>query len=182
MDQTHLLAIFSLKNDTELGDPLPRDIVVIVTDLTSAEDILRLEQAGAKIFRPPYSLRDILPSRAAWNEIFHHMWDKLWVFALTDYDRVLYLDSDMVLNRPVHPVWDSVNSWPEHGLSATADCQDPKQVPMRDGPYFNAGFMMIRPNQTLLEELLQVDLTDDVLEFAEQVRRLDFWLPSWSVT
>lgn len=97
------------------------------------------------------------------------MWDKIWVWALTDYDRVLYLDSDIVFNRPVYPVWDDPHAWPEHGLAATADWQGIRSVPMPDGPYFNWGFMMVRPNMTMVEEIIKVDMGDHTLQWPDQV-------------
>lgn len=63
MEHCHLLTIFGFKHDTELCDPLNRDVIVMVTEFTDSEDIIRMEEAGAKIFRAPYSLKSIMPTR-----------------------------------------------------------------------------------------------------------------------
>ncbi|KAI9634640.1 nucleotide-diphospho-sugar transferase [Dioszegia hungarica] len=168
MDYCHLLTLFSLKTDTELRDPSNRDVVVMVTNQTAEADIQQLERAGAKIFRVPHSLRNVFPHRDSWPETYHYVWDKVWAFALTEYDRVLYMDSDMVFNRPIHPIWESRNSMPEHRLAATADWQGVYQTPMPDGPYFNSGFMMIRPDQQTFEEILRVDLSESSLQWPDQ--------------
>lgn len=162
MDNAHLLTIFGLNRDAELRDPCNRDIIVIVTNSTSPADVKRLEEAGALIFHVPYSLRGLLPTRDGWPERYYYVWDKLWVFTLTDYDRVLYLDSDITFNRPIHPIWDDPNAWPEH-LASTSDLKDygPHESPIADAPYFNSGLMMVRPNMTTFDDLLNVEFTDE---------------------
>lgn len=163
-----MLTLFGLLIDAELRDPTNRDVVVIVTNLTTSEDIRAIEAIGAKVFRPPYLLQDIMPSRAGWVESYQHLWDKLWILGLEEYDRVLYLDADTVFNKAVWPVWDEAESQAETGLAATADGHNGERWDL-DGNYLNSGFMMVRPNLTMLEEITRVDMGNHPLGAPDQV-------------
>lgn len=92
---------------------------------------------------------------------------------MTDWTRLMYLDSDQLLALPIHELWDDPNANPIHGLAAFSDPGIGEHpVPMEDMDYLNAGFMLIKPSRKLFEELLQVTDFDPMM--MEQVSSVFF--------
>ena len=80
---------------------------------------------------------------------FRASWQKLHLFTLTQYDQILYLDSDIVLLKDISPIF---------GIRAFAS------VPMScnerlDLASINGGLLLIRPNLTQYDELLALATT-----------------------
>lgn len=160
-----LLTLFGLMVDPELRDPHHRDVVVIVTNQTDPDQVLQIRDTGAKVFHAPYELEHLMPFRETWHEAWRHTFDKLWLWALTDYERVLYLDADTIFNKPIWPVWDEPEARAESGFASAEDGH------MGDRPgYFNSGFMLLRPNMTTFEEIIHWEISDDdPMIFPDQV-------------
>lgn len=159
MDQWYLrsalILIFALKIDPKFRDPKNRDIVVLVSHLTSAADISALEEAGAITREIPYFIDSLFPSVEETLDRYRYTFNKIWAWDMEEYERVLYMDADLILNRPMGDIWDDPHAWPESGLAATPDYWINDQ-----GVYFNSGLLMLRPNRTILEELKKVELDD----------------------
>lgn len=159
-----LIMIFALTTDPKFKDRQGRDVVVLTSNLTSDADVTELEAAGATVRPIPYFIDGLFPSVGETLARYKYTFNKIWVWDLEEYDRVLYMDTDMVLVRPLEDVWMDPHAWPESGLAATADI-----IANPDGSYFNSGFMMVRPNKAVFEELKTVEL-DDVF-YPDQVSR-----------
>lgn len=82
-----------------------------------------------------------------WNTIFQ----KLWVFALTEYDKVVYLDGDLFIVKNPDELFD----YPHLSF-----CQDPAitfKVPKWEGfTSINAGVMVIEPFEPVFDDLIGI--------------------------
>lgn len=82
---------------------------------------------------------------------FRDQYTKLRIWSLIQYDRVLYLDADTLVIRDINEL-----------LTGTIfdDDQDSLLAAVEDvwqgqiGPNFNAGVLLIRPNQTIFDDML----------------------------
>lgn len=91
-----------------------------------------------------------------WSGVF----EKLLVFSLTQFEKLVYLDSDMIVLRNL----DHLFGWP-HMSGVAADI-----VPGRSPPvYLNAGLMVIEPQEDLTARLL--DSVEEVFESEKSWRR-----------
>ncbi|KAF8693425.1 hypothetical protein HU200_038819 [Digitaria exilis] len=103
-----------------------RDMVALVDESTiSARHRSALEAAGWKV-RPIRRIRNPRASTDAYNE---WNYSKFWLWSLTEYDRVIFLDADLLVQRPMEPLF----AMPE--VSATGN----------DGARFNSGVMVVEP-------------------------------------
>lgn len=85
-------------------------------------------------------------------------YSKLHVFNFTQYSRIIYLDNDMTLTKPLTPLWDTPEAHPGTGLAACGWNEGQHEHPPRtDGHFdFNAGSFVTSPDEGLFRELLQV--------------------------
>jgi xylan alpha-glucuronosyltransferase len=102
-----------------------RDMVALVDETISARHRAALEAAGWKV-RTIRRIRNPRASRDAYNE---WNYSKFWLWTLTEYDRVIFLDADLLVQRPMEPLF----AMPE--VSATGN----------HGAYFNSGVMVVEP-------------------------------------
>ena len=176
-----------------VGSPYP--FVVVVTPTISAEDRALLAADGCLVrevapIRPPAGLRDSYA-----NARFAEVWTKLAVWTLTEFERLVVLDADMLVVRNMDELFDldlgparvaachacrcNPNriasypaSWTPAGCAYTylASAEPGTAVDVVD-PYFNGGILVLRPDlatfDALVRELAAVeDLSRYV--FAEQ--------------
>jgi alpha-N-acetylglucosamine transferase len=88
-----------------------------------------------------------------WKDVLN----KLFVFNMTHYERVLCLDADICLNKALTTFWDTPESWPEHGLAARSGAwEDHPSPPGHCKDELNSGFFLAVPSNHLFENLLQV--------------------------
>ncbi|KAL6634166.1 hypothetical protein ACP70R_026837 [Stipagrostis hirtigluma subsp. patula] len=104
-----------------------RDMVALVDETISARHRGALEAAGWKV-RAIRRIRNPRASPDAYNE---WNYSKFWLWTLTEYDRVVFLDADLLVQRPMEPLF----AMPE--VSATGN----------NGTYFNSGVMVVEPCQ-----------------------------------
>lgn len=102
-----------------------RDMVALVDETISARHRGALEAAGWKV-RTIRRIRNPRASRDAYNE---WNYSKFWLWTLTEYERVIFLDADLLVQRPMEPLF----AMPE--VSATGN----------HGAYFNSGVMVVEP-------------------------------------
>ncbi|OCF41900.1 hypothetical protein I317_04310 [Kwoniella heveanensis CBS 569] len=161
--------MFQTMYDPKTLDPsvVHRDFVVVTAPGVPDRQKDRLRAEGA-IIKP----RDAITSLPEDDENPESRWlqtyTKLHTFNLTQYDRVLYLDADIFLVRSLKEVWDDANAWPSSGLAAMSETWEGEdhEIPIPPASTFNSGFMMIRPNATTLDQILQV--TDYNAHFTDQ--------------
>lgn len=82
---------------------------------------------------------------------FRDQYTKLRIWSLIDYDRVLYLDADTLVIRDINELFTrTIFEDDQDGLLAAVEDVWQGQI----GPNFNAGVLLIRPNQTIFEDML----------------------------
>ena len=140
-----LVLLYSLRETNTLTEDI--DFVVLLTGEISQDSTQKLTTNGA-IFvnvtnvpqidrRAPAAFKDRYATRS-WL-----MFAKLNVFGMTQYDRILYLDADILVLKSLRHLFDDTNKFI---LSA---------IPEKRGlePEFNAGFLVLKPNSTLLDDM-----------------------------
>ncbi|XP_040377160.1 UDP-glucuronate:xylan alpha-glucuronosyltransferase 1 [Oryza brachyantha] len=111
-----------------------RDMVALVDETISARHRAALEAAGWKV-RPIRRVRNPRAAADAYNE---WNYSKFWLWALTEYDKVVFLDADLLVQRPMEPLF----AMPE--VSATGN----------HGTLFNSGVMVVEPCNCTLRLLM----------------------------
>ena len=187
-----------------VGSPYP--LVVVVTPEIGAHDRELLADEGCLLrvvepVRPPAGLRDSYA-----NARFAEVWTKLAVWGLTEFERLVVLDADMLVTRNMDELFDL-----DLGDDEIAACHACRCNPLRIAtypagwtpascaythleahdeagaaadPYFNGGTLVLRPDgrvlARLLDELARVeDLTRYV--FAEQDFLNEHFRGRWQV-
>lgn len=160
--------MFQLKYDPLTLDPHPKDFVVITTPGVPEWQLEQLREEGAIIASRP--LIDHLPLPEKGISRYAEVYTKLFIFNLTDYERVLFVDADQLMVKPLTRIWDDPNAWPESGMAACGESKSAwdHPTPIEDQNYFNSGFMLARPDEKTFNELLQEKDFDPW--FPEQVR------------
>ncbi|KQJ99881.1 putative UDP-glucuronate:xylan alpha-glucuronosyltransferase 3 isoform X1 [Brachypodium distachyon] len=110
---------------TSSAPDVQRDMVALVDETISSRHRAALELAGWKV-RTIRRIRNPRASPDAYNE---WNYSKFWLWTLTDYSRVVFLDADLLVQRAMDPLF----AMPE--LSATGN----------HGTLFNSGVMVIEP-------------------------------------
>ncbi|BAS79213.1 Os02g0556000 [Oryza sativa Japonica Group] len=122
-----LVAAQSIRMASASGAPSEpeRDMVALVDETISARHRGALEAAGWKV----RAIRRVRNPRAAADAYNEWNYSKFWLWSLTEYDRVVFLDADLLVQRPMSPLF----AMPE--VSATAN----------HGTLFNSGVMVVEP-------------------------------------
>ena len=150
------LLLFQFKHDPLTYDPT-RDFIVLTTPHIplAVEDQLRAE--GAIVIRKELILNMPGQHDANGSHVWKDQYTKLHAFNLTQYERVLFLDNDMMISKPLDEIWDDPGSWPDAGLASTSqNGADHPHPPENTYHEFNGGFWMARPDEELFKTLLQV--------------------------
>jgi alpha-N-acetylglucosamine transferase len=156
--------LFGYKYDHDTRDP-SRDVVVMTTPQVplGVEELLRSE--GAIISR-----NDLITSIPSTLDVhgdqrYKDMYNKLHIWSLTQYERVLYTDADCLMTRSLKGIWDE----PEARGVALASRTLTNSV--LGDTYLDAGFLLARPDRKMFEELLLVRDFAGHLGDMEQVSR-----------
>ena len=150
------LLTFQFKHDPVTMDP-DRDFVVLTTPHIPLGLEEQLRREGATVER-----RELIRGMPGeldpyGSEQWKDQYSKLHVFNLTMYERILFLDSDMVINQPMQGIWEDQAAWPKSGLASTGGNNfDHPTPPLNDRDDFNGGFWLVRPSADLFETLLKV--------------------------
>jgi alpha-N-acetylglucosamine transferase len=169
-------------------------LVVVVTAGIGAEDRALLAADGCLLrevepIRPPSGLRDSYA-----NARFAEVWTKLAVWRLTEFERLVVLDADMLVTQDMDELFDLAldddeiaachacrcnpnriptypASWTPAGCAYTAVAASGDGAQAVTDPYFNGGTLVLRPDQRIFDDLMAElagveDLTRYV--FAEQ--------------
>jgi alpha-N-acetylglucosamine transferase len=82
---------------------------------------------------------------------FRDQYTKLRIWSMIDYDRVLYLDADTVVIRDINELlMGTIFENNQDGLLGAVEDVWQGQI----GPNFNAGVLLIRPNETIFNDML----------------------------
>ncbi|OIT33188.1 PREDICTED: putative UDP-glucuronate:xylan alpha-glucuronosyltransferase 5 [Nicotiana attenuata] len=111
-----------------------KDLVLLADDSISPKSLLGLRSAGWKIKK----IKRIRSPHAEKNAYNEWNYSKLRIWQLSEYDKVIFIDSDFVVFRNI----DQFFSYPE--LSAAGN----------DGYIFNSGVMIIEPSKCKFQNLM----------------------------
>ena len=133
-----------------------RDVVVLAQTGVSQSRIRQLEHEGAIVIpvQPLHFPTVTEPGDERWRDAL----SKLHAFNLTQYTRLLLLDADLWIVRPIHGIWaETPANQEDKGLMALGDGHSHRlhPIPMPNDPPFNAGFMLLYPPTDLFGELLR---------------------------
>ncbi|WWC96863.1 hypothetical protein V866_003738 [Kwoniella sp. B9012] len=158
------LLIYQLLHDPLTRDATSsRDVVILTTPHIhmDTEDLLKKE--GAVVQRVELLDGFDLPDEV--NGHWKDQYTKLNIFNLTTYNKILYLDNDVLLLKSLEDIWNSEGSDILHGIGGVGENSKiylqnsdlrilpPEGLEVQDKDYLNAGFMLIRPEERLFESL-----------------------------
>lgn len=181
-------------------------LVVMVTDNIDAATRQSLEQQGCLLrdvqaIGPESNLKQSYA-----NARFSEVWTKLAAWKLTEFERVVFLDADMLVIRNMDELFDLTLK--EEGIAACHACRcNPNKIPSypkswrpencfysycrglehTEEPeevdnYLNAGFLVLTPDEAVYEDMLQkLAGLDDLSRylFAEQDFLNDYFHQRW---
>jgi len=177
----YLVGVRTLRASLERsGSPHP--LVVMVTDDIDGPSRRVLEDDGCLLrpvepLRPPSNLQDSYA-----NARFAEVWTKLAAWQLTEFERVVFLDADMLVTQNMDELF-SLELAPGTIAACHACRCNPNRIythctgldhttePESVDDYLNGGFLVLTPDQTVYAALLQRMAEVDDLErypFAEQ--------------
>ena len=139
--------IRALRTEYPIGNPTT-DLLLISLESTSRETVdslvrkyqLKLITLGEqqRLFVTP----DTYTSPTQYRD----QWVKLWLWNMTDYDLVLYIDADHYIRKPMAPLFEICKG---HAISATidstGDINQDRSLGISD-LYFNAGLIVLEPS------------------------------------
>ena len=127
------------------------EFVVIVNELIDEEIINKLKEKEYKIInRKSIDCSSFISNKGYYN-YWTHTFDKFHVFDLIEYDKIVYLDSDLYILKNIDELFDLPNL--SGAISGKAAC------PEWDG--VNSGLLVIVPEKDLSKELYDVVLFHD---------------------
>ncbi|KAL3425303.1 Glycogenin-1-like protein 2 [Phlyctema vagabunda] len=161
-----------------LHDPITRTtsnipfIVLVTTDVPQSDRHI-LEQDGATVIEvEPVNIDWIKPGRERWA----HVMDKLHVFELTQFEKILLLDTDVVVVKPLDAIFQDPATQISTNLEMANKIRDdeapqPYEYMMagNSGPYtaehpypaprgdrLNAGFVILKPSVDMFNHYISV--------------------------
>ncbi|MDQ2756893.1 MAG: glycosyltransferase family 8 protein [Actinomycetota bacterium] len=186
------------------GTPYP--LVVLLTDDIDAADRQVLQDDGCllHVVEPLRPAKGLEGSYA--NARFAQVWTKLAAWQLTDYERVVFLDADMLVTQNMDELF-SIDL-PAGAIAATHACRcNPNRIasypaswtpqncfythcrglehtsePAVVDSYLNGGFLVLAPDDAVYEQMLQqLAQLDDLTSypFAEQDFLNEFYEGRW---
>jgi alpha-N-acetylglucosamine transferase len=201
----YIIGVRALRASLErVGSPYP--LVVAVTDGIGPHDRALLEADGCLLrdvepLRPPTGLQDSYA-----NARFAEVWTKLGVWRLTEFERLVVLDADMLVTRNMDELFDLALDEDEIAACHACRCNpnriasypaswtpqncfythcrgiDHTEEPDEVDNYFNGGFLVIEPDHEAFTSMLTrlSGLTDlSQYQFAEQDFLNEFFAGRW---
>ncbi|KAH8745607.1 nucleotide-diphospho-sugar transferase [Hyaloscypha sp. PMI_1271] len=161
-----------------LHDPITRTqknipFVVLVTTDVPQQDRDRLTRDGATIIEvSPIKIGWIKPGRDRWARVM----DKLGVLKLTQFEKVLLLDSDVVIVKPLDAIFEDPAAQLSRNLGRADKIREDEAVqpatyimagnagpteaehpyPAPRGGRLNAGFVLLKPSLQMFEHYMSV--------------------------
>jgi hypothetical protein len=161
---------FALTRDPLTADPVKRDFLVIVTERTPEWVKWELRTEGANLVET--DVIEGLGGSFGEDDRYRDVYTKLYVWNMTQYDRILFLDGDTFLVKPIHEIWDDPNADPPSGLASLSDAWTPDHdTPIPDHDYLNSGLLLLRTSMQIFKELCLVRDFDP--SYPDQVSELD---------
>lgn len=149
--ENYLKGVIGLFESLKLTNPKYNNYVVVVNEKINNETISILESYGylvikrKSIFIPETVLsKNNKLNMTRWNYTF----DKFNIFELTEFDKIIYLDSDMYIARNIDELFECKD------MSCVAAGQSMKGN--EDWINLNSGLMVIEPKKELIREFIKI--------------------------
>lgn len=124
------------------------NFVVIINESISNESKDKLLQSGYDVvLKPKISIPDIIKSTNIEFPHWSNTFDKFSIFDLTDYDKLVYLDSDIYVARNIDELFDKPHM--------SAVCAGKSYPGNESWEGLNSGVMVIKPQIGIKEDLIQ---------------------------
>ena len=152
----YLLALLVLGSSLEQhASRLPRLLMALENVRLDHEAILALAEVGWQVCSVPR----LLPPHPSTNHRFREQFAKLEMLRMEQFDRILYVDSDVLAIRDITPI---LRTPMREGvyLAATQDMRGSKAYAWAET--FNCGVMVIRPSRIEYNRLLNLLRLDKV--------------------
>ncbi|MCX8956366.1 glycosyltransferase family 8 protein [Erwinia psidii] len=181
-------------------------LVVMVTSNIDAAARHLLERAGCLLREVTPLLKDTNKQTRYANERFAEVWSKLAVWQLTEFERVVFLDADMLVTRNMDELFDLQlpNGWiaachacrcnpgkiasypkswrPENCFYSYCKGVEHTVQPDEVEDYLNGGLLVLKPDRQVFDDMVhQLSALDDLSRylFAEQDFLNDFYHQRW---
>lgn len=135
------------------------DLTVLVNENVSEKSIDILKINGIKILKskafevPEWIIKQNEKKRANWNYTF----DKLLIFELTQYDKIVFLDSDMFVMSNIDELFEKKN------MSATVDRCD--TIIVKDEyQELTSGILVVEPQNGIMEKFMEIIRDEKIKE------------------
>ena len=161
----------SLKN-VEAKYPL----AMLVTCNISKQDEEKIKSYGIQIIKKPsIELPETIKAKNDKGSFSHwtNTFDKLLLFELTEFDKLVYLDSDMYVRKNIDELFEKKN------MSATIDRRYGPSV-SKEWTKLTSGLMVIEPKQNVLPSFYKI--IDKIIDEKESIGDQDVlqeYEPSW---
>ncbi len=120
------------------------NFVVVINETISSDIVNKLKDRGYKIYlRPRIDASNIISNKGF--QYWINTFDKFYVFELTDYDKIVYLDSDMYITRNIDELFD----YPH--MTAVIAGKDMYKQWVEIG----SGMMVIVPEENMVEKFMK---------------------------
>jgi len=106
--------------------------------------------------------------RTWWNETFF----KFYVFGLTEYEKIVFLDSDMIIINNIDNLFDKPH------MTACCCWADKLSYPEME-EHINSGLMVIEPDEKLVERLIAILYGEEKTYYGDQ-DVIDDLYPEWA--
>jgi glycogenin glucosyltransferase len=144
--------VYLNENLKRVGAKYPLKCLVDETISEQALEVLKLNGIET-IMKPLIPVPEVIKERnkskgmGIWNTIFQ----KLWIFALTEYSKVVYLDSDIMVCANVDELFDKPH------MSCVQDSAKILHIPEWEGfTEINAGVLVVEPDQMVFNEMIRM--------------------------
>lgn len=151
-------------------------LVCLVGKLVSNDIINKLEKNGISIINIKRSLD--LPSSIECGNNSHkfnhwtYTFDKLFIFGITKYKKIVYLDSDMIVLKNIDELFDY-----DHMSAVIADKSYPGN---QKWTKLNSGLMVVEPNDFLVDKLVaMIPIVSKKKEYFGDQDVIQEYYPNW---
>lgn len=145
---SYLPGVLALFESIKRTNTKIKNFVVVVNESIKPETKQRLAESGCTVVeKPGISVPDKIKAKNKILPYWNNTFDKFNLFDLSDYDKIVYLDSDVYVNQNIDELFDKPN------MSAVAAGKSyPGNESWRE---LNSGVMVIEPKSGVREELIK---------------------------
>lgn len=145
---SYLPGVLALFQSIKQTNTKIENFAVVVNEDIKKETKDRLEEKGYNvILKPKINIPDTIMSKNKILPYWNNTFDKFNIFDLVEYDKIVYLDSDIYVNKNIDELFDKSNM-----SAVTAGKSYPGNESWRE---LNSGVMVVEPKSGIREELIK---------------------------